>query len=105
MSRLRIAFVVQRYGMEVNGGAEVYCRILAERLARNHRVDVLTTRAIDYVTWRDEYPEGAVDINGVCVRRFGVDAPRDTREFDHMSQRIFGSPRTEEDEIRWMKLQ
>jgi glycosyltransferase involved in cell wall biosynthesis len=105
MRRLRIACVVQRYGGEVNGGAEALCRILAERLARNHQVDVLTTRAIDYVTWRDEYPEGAVDVNGVCVRRFGVDAPRETRVFDEMSQRVVGSPHTEEDEIQWMKLQ
>ena len=105
MSRLRIACVVQRYGIEVNGGAEFHCRILAERLARNHRVDVLTTRAIDYVTWRDEYPEGAVDINGVCVRRFRVDAPRETREFAKMSRIVAASPHTKEDEIQWMRLQ
>jgi glycosyltransferase involved in cell wall biosynthesis len=105
MKRLKIAFVVQRYGIEVNGGSEAHCRILAERLARNHLVDVLTTRAIDYVTWRDEYPEGAVDIDGVCVRRFGVDFPRETPQFDEMSQRVFTSSHTEADETRWMKLQ
>ncbi len=68
-------------------------------------MEVLTTRAIDYVTWRDEYPEGVVEINGVNVRRFGVDAPRETRVFDEMSRHVVGSPHTEEDEIQWMKLQ
>ena len=105
MKRLRIAYVVQRYGIEVNGGSETHCRGLAERLARQHDVDVLTTRAIDYVTWKNEYPEGAAEINGVCVRRFGVDQPRNPAQFDEASQKVFTKPHTEDDELRWMKLQ
>jgi glycosyltransferase involved in cell wall biosynthesis len=105
MKRLRIAYVVQRYGIEVNGGSETHCRGLAERLARQHDVDVLTTRAIDYVTWKNEYPEGAAEINGVCVRRFGVDLPRNPAQFDEASQKVFTKPHSEEDELRWMKLQ
>jgi len=105
MKRLRIAYVVQRYGLEVNGGSETHCRGLAERLALTNDVDVLTTRAIDYVTWKDEYPEGKTEINGVCVRRFGVDEPRNAAQFDEASQVVFLKPHTEEDELRWMKLQ
>jgi glycosyltransferase involved in cell wall biosynthesis len=105
MNRLRIAYVVQRYGLEVNGGSEVHCRLIAERLARFHDVDVLTTCAIDYVTWRDEYPEGVTSLNGVSVRRFKVDHPRNNNVFNEMSSRVFGGPHTEEDEIQWMKLQ
>jgi glycosyltransferase involved in cell wall biosynthesis len=105
MKRLRIAYVVQRYGIEVNGGSETHCRTLAEHLTHQHDVDVLTTRAIDYVTWKDEYPEGASDIHGVCVRRFGVDHPRKTTEFDRASRMVFQKTHTEADELRWMKLQ
>ncbi len=50
---MRIAFVVQRYGLDVHGGAEYHCREWAERLATRHRVEVLTTCARDFVTWAD----------------------------------------------------
>jgi len=76
---MRLAFVVQRYGLEVNGGAEALCRLLAERLvtrAEVERVTVLTTCAKDYVTWANEYSPGPTSINGVQVERFRTIFPR-----------------------------
>lgn len=75
MRRLRVALVVQRYGLEVNGGAELLCRMIAERLASRHSVEVLTTCAVDYVTWKNEYAPGLAEVNGIPVRRFRVDRP------------------------------
>lgn len=53
----KICCVVQRYGMEVNGGAELHCRQISERLTPFYDVEVLTTKAIDYMSWKDEYSE------------------------------------------------
>lgn len=102
---IRLAFVIQRYGLEVNGGAETHCRQLAEHLRAHMQVEVLTTCAVDYLTWRNAYPPGLQEVNGVPVRRFPVDRERDIQEFNRFTEQIMQGRRTYFDEIRWMELQ
>lgn len=102
---LRLAFVVQRYGEDVNGGAEYHCRLIAEHLAREHRVEVLTSCATDYITWRNELPSGLDDVNGVRVRRFKVKRPRDPDRFGHLSQKVFLGRHDQRDELAWLDEQ
>ena len=86
---MNLAVVVQRYGAEINGGAELHARYIAEHLARHHAVEVLTTCARDYVTWRNEWPSGTEQVNGVTVRRFPVSRERHPEDFAKHSERIF----------------
>ena len=65
----KLAFVVQRYGLEVNGGAELLSRQLVEHLQQQYDIEVLTTKAIEYTTWKNEYTNDVDVINGVTVRR------------------------------------
>ena len=102
---LRLAFVVQRYGEDVNGGAEAHCRLIAEHLARSHRVEVLTSCARDYITWKNEHPPGQDMVNGVPVRRFKVKRPRDPDRFGRSSQKVFLGRHRPEDELRWLEEQ
>jgi glycosyltransferase involved in cell wall biosynthesis len=100
---LRLAFVVQRYGAEVNGGAETHCRWLAERLARRHQVEVFATRALGYVDWADSYPAGTAEVGGVPVHRFGVRRRRVARRFASISRTVFDGPHTRGEEEEWVR--
>ena len=77
---VKLAVVVQRYGADISGGAELHARYIAERLARHAEVEVLTTCARDYVTWRNEFPAGEeTRSTAVTVRRFPVEPSPERR--------------------------
>ena len=97
----KICFVVQRYGQEVNGGAELLCRQLAERMTRYCKVTVFTTRAIDYMTWKDEYRKTKEVLNGVHVLRFSVRQTRDSHRFDRINARFLQGMLRPDQENRW----
>jgi glycosyltransferase involved in cell wall biosynthesis len=102
---MKLAFIIQRYGPEVLGGSEHLCRLLAERLAATHDVEVLTTCARDYVTWTNEYPEGADRVRGVTIRRFANARVRDIEAFDRYSDWIYNNQHSRADEMEWLKQQ
>jgi glycosyltransferase involved in cell wall biosynthesis len=66
---------------------------------------VLTSCALDYVTWKNEYPEGPDRIRGVTVRRFASTATRDIAAFNSYSEWIYGNPHSRADEMEWLKQQ
>ena len=102
---MKIALIVQRYGVEIIGGSEYHSRLVAERLAARHEVEVLTTCARDYVTWENDYPEGPDRIRGVTVHRFANARKRDIASFNEYSDWIFANPHTPADEQAWLEQQ
>jgi glycosyltransferase involved in cell wall biosynthesis len=100
---MKLAVVVQRYGADINGGAELHARYIAERLARHASVEVITTCARDYVTWKNELPAGAEQINGITVRRFPVAHERKPHDFGRRSERVFGKRHSIADELAWLE--
>jgi glycosyltransferase involved in cell wall biosynthesis len=100
---VKLALVVQRYGADINGGAELHARYIAERLARHAEVEVLTTCARDYVTWKNELPAGDETVNGVRVRRFPVSRERNPLEFGRRSTHVFERPHSVADELAWLR--
>lgn len=99
---MNVAVVVQRYGAEINGGAELHARYIAEHLSRHASVQVFTTCARDYITWKNEYAPGEETIGGVKVVRFPVSHPRDPRVFARHSQTVFEEVHSIGDELQWL---
>lgn len=69
---MKVAFVVQRFGEDIIGGAESHCYQVATHLQKmlNWEVHVFTTTAFSYQTWSDYYPEGEEQIHGLTVFRY-----------------------------------
>jgi len=99
---VKLAVVVQRYGQAISGGAELHARYIAEHLARHAEVDVLTTYASDYVTWRNEPGPARERINDIPVQRFHVQHERDLLAFSRQSAQVFQKPHSLVDELRWL---
>lgn len=99
MNRKKIAVIDQRYGLEVNGGSEYYARMIAEHLRVYYDVEVLTSTALDYDTWKPYFKAGAEIINGVKVRRFDVRHPRRLLYFKVLNRIICKLP--EKMKARW----
>jgi glycosyltransferase involved in cell wall biosynthesis len=99
---MKLAFVVQRYGLEINGGAELHCRWVAEHLKKYAEVEVLTTRAADYITWKNSYSRDEEEVNGIRVRRFPVIRVRDPQRFGRLQDWLLRHEHQESDELRWL---
>lgn len=105
---LHVAFVVQRWGADVNGGAEQLARTLAHRLAERPeigRLAVLTTCAHDHITWANHYAPGASREGRVELERFPVRLRRFGREQKHLFDAISGRFRSRRLESLWLLLQ
>lgn len=93
----KIAIINQRYGLEVNGGSELYSRQIAERLIAKYDVEVLTSCAVEYVKWSNYYNEGMEQINGVTVRRFKTLHEREPKVFSALDSMMLSNPHIEEE--------
>ena len=100
---MKLACVVQRYGVEVVGGSESHCRSIAERLTAHHDVTVLTSCAADYLSWKNTYPPGVARLGPVRVLRFPVERPRNTHKFAELNNIVAGGRATADDEAEWFQ--
>jgi glycosyltransferase involved in cell wall biosynthesis len=103
--KLTVAIVVQRYGEDVNGGSETLARRIAELLVDDVDVTVLTTCAVDYLTWADAFPPGPGEVNGVPVLRFSVPQPREAGAFEEACNAAYANPQDERLGRAWVQAE
>ncbi len=102
-----VAFVVQRCGREINGGAEQHCLSVSLRMAKYWDIDIITTCSLDYITWENHYSPGVDRIGSVRILRFPVKHPRNIESFGQLSQRIQVNMKenSRDEEEAWMIAQ
>jgi glycosyltransferase involved in cell wall biosynthesis len=100
-----LAVVVQRYGADITGGSETLAREVSEHLASEMAITVFTSCARDYVTWRNELPEGEEERNGVRILRFRAEEERDLAAFNRYSEALYLKSPTEEEQLLWLRRQ
>jgi glycosyltransferase involved in cell wall biosynthesis len=104
---MKLAFVTPRYGIEVIGGAETGARMLAERLCARPgwEVEVMTSCALDHLTWENTEPPGTSVVDGVTVHRFPT-ASRRLLDYFKLDGRLRVSPTTATlaESRRWVAL-
>ena len=102
---MKIAFIIQRYGPSVTGGAETLCYQLARNLRRWYSITVITTCAQEYTTWKNHFPAGESTLEEIKVLRFPTETERDMTAFNRYSDWLFSNPHQKGDEQRWLELQ
>ncbi|MCW8312113.1 glycosyltransferase family 4 protein [Sphingobacterium sp. InxBP1] len=88
---MRIGLVTIRYGLDITGGAEFHCRMLAERLAKRHEVTVLTTNIKVLNKTQENFDEGIEIVNNIPVLRFktnGIKAPETTEKKSKIARKL-----------------
>lgn len=104
---MKLTFVTPRYGTAVIGGAETGARMLAERICRRPgwEVDVLTSCALDHLTWENTEEEGTSRLNGVTVHRFAT-ASRRTLDYFELDAKLRLTPASASmaESRRWVAL-
>jgi glycosyltransferase involved in cell wall biosynthesis len=104
---VKLAFVTPRFGAEVIGGAETAARMLAERmcLLAEWEVEVLTSCALDHLTWENTEPAGTRSVNGVTVHRFPTAGRRLLEYFEIDAKlRVAPSAASLAESRRWVAL-
>ncbi len=69
-NKKKVAIIVQRYGEEINGGAEKHAAMIAKHLSSIYAITILTSCATNYQTWEPTLPSGTSIENNIEIIRF-----------------------------------
>lgn len=99
---MRLAIVVQRFDTAISGGAEEHAHLLARHLQAEHEIEIVTTCALNYDTWRNELTPSTTSIDGIKVHRFPTDFEKDKEMFDSLTEYLIENPHNSIEELEWL---
>ncbi|MGC4083027.1 MAG: glycosyltransferase family 4 protein [Vicinamibacterales bacterium] len=100
---MKLACVVHRFGADIAGGSEAHCRHVAEHLAAEHEVTILTSCARDHISWRNEIAPGRSTLGPLTVLRFPAVRERSLHRFADVSEMAFSGAADEEVQEAWFR--
>jgi glycosyltransferase involved in cell wall biosynthesis len=76
-------------------------------MATHWQTEIVTTCALDYMTWVNFYPKGIEQVGTTVIRRFSVDRPRDVQSFNRLSSELHAAQTesTLAEQENWMRAQ
>jgi glycosyltransferase involved in cell wall biosynthesis len=104
---LKVKVIISRFGETVIGGAERHCMDIIKILPSNWDVEVLTTTAKDYITWKNEFKTGTEKYENYRITRYPVEKKRNLKSFNQFTDVLRDSfpNQTEEMENNWLLQQ
>ncbi|PJZ69959.1 glycosyl transferase [Leptospira perolatii] len=109
-SRRRLAIVTPIFSDRVSGGSERLIYLYSLLLSKHYEVTVLSTRSLDYLTWKNQIPVKELSLvqlgpdtekrissewmqmseeDKIRVLRFSVEKERNIKEFNKFSEKLF----------------
>ena len=100
---MKLACVVHRFGPDIAGGSEAHCRHVAEHLAAEHDVTILTSCATDHISWRNEHAPGSSTLSALKVLRFPTVRQRSLHRFADVSELAFSGTANDAEQEDWFR--
>ncbi len=101
----KLAFVIHRFGEGIIGGSENLCKNYISLLKDKYDIDILTTTAINHLTWENYYKPGIEKKSDFNIFRFKIDKSRNSKFFKLFNFLLFKTDYTILDELEFIKLQ
>ncbi|MDZ4724972.1 MAG: glycosyltransferase family 4 protein [Leptospira sp.] len=80
----KIAFILPRFLPEIAGGAEKLALDYALILKEHYTVEIFTSCAKDYITWKNELSQGTSSWNNLLIHRFPVNKERNIQKMNQV---------------------
>ena len=84
----KIALVSPIFSPAISGGAEKHALNFAELLSDEYELEIVTTQALDYITWKNVIPESQEKYGSCLVRRFPVKQTRNIKSFNRFHAKL-----------------
>ncbi len=103
----KIALVSPIFSPHISGGAEKHALNFAELLSDEYELEILTTKALDYISWKNVISKDNENFGTSLVRRFTIKESRNIKTFNRFHEKLIQkSPNIDEEEMsEWLKRQ